>query len=69
MSRLPNNKKLLLQYAALTGELMIAIAIAVYLGWWMDVKFSFAFPLLVWLLPLIVIITLIIKVIKDTNKK
>ncbi|MBY0346880.1 MAG: hypothetical protein GTN67_13105 [Hydrotalea flava] len=69
MSEQPDNKKLLLQYATLTGELIIAIAISVYSGWWMDVKFSFAIPLLVWLLPLIVIIVLIIKVIKDTSRK
>ncbi|WP_298300261.1 hypothetical protein [Hydrotalea sp.] len=69
MSRQPDNKKLLLQYAALTGELMITIAIAVFAGWWLDAKFSCSFPFLVWLLPLLVIIALIIKVIKDTSKK
>ncbi|MDE3124211.1 MAG: hypothetical protein KGK14_01745 [Bacteroidota bacterium] len=69
MSRLPDNKKLLLQYAALTGELIVAIGIAVFVGWWLDSKISLSFPILVWLLPLLIIIALIIKVIKDTSKK
>lgn len=64
-----NNNRLLLQYAGLTFQVMVGLAIGVYAGYWLDQHLHTGFPLLVWLLPLIVLTALIIKVISDTNKK
>lgn len=63
------NKNLLYEYATLGSELIIMLAIAVYVGWWIDNRLHVKIPLLVWILPLLVIIALIVKVIKDTSKK
>lgn len=68
-----NKKKtdnsLLLKYAGLATQLLIALALAVFVGLkidkWMDLKT----PLAVWVLPLLVIAALIYKVIKDTSIK
>lgn len=64
-----NNSRLLLQYAGFAFQVIIALALALYAGIWLDKQLKAGFPLLVWVLPLAVIVALIVKVIKDTNKK
>ncbi len=63
-----DNKRLLLQYAGFAAQLIIALGISVAIGLWIDKKYFHATPWFVWLLPLIILIGLIIKVIKDTSK-
>lgn len=65
----PSNRNLLLQYAGLAFQLIAMLALMVYVGYWMDKKTQIPFPLFVWLLPIIAIIAMMIKVIKDTSKK
>lgn len=60
---------LLLQYAGLATQLMVSLALAIYAGIWVDKKLNFHIPLFLWILPLLVLIALFIKVIKDTSKK
>jgi hypothetical protein len=64
----PGNKALLLRYSGMAFQFLVAIGVAVWLGWFLDQKISIGFPLLIWLLPLIVIVGLIVKAIADTNK-
>jgi F0F1-type ATP synthase assembly protein I len=64
-----SNKNLLIQYAALGSQLLAGLIIAVFLGKWIDEKLHFTFPVFIWLLPLIVIIGMILKAVKDTSKK
>ncbi len=64
-----NNRRLLLQYAGFAFQLMVALALAVYAGIWLDKQLKPGFPLLVWVLPLVVIVALIVKAVKDTNKR
>jgi Mn2+/Fe2+ NRAMP family transporter len=64
-----NNNQLLLGYAGLATQLLVMLAISVWLGLKLDKWLKFSFPLLIWLLPLISIIAMIIKVIKDTSKQ
>jgi hypothetical protein len=64
-----NNNRLLLKYAGLTMQILVGLAIAVFIGMKADKWLSFPMPLLVWVLPLIVIIAMIYQVIKDTSKK
>lgn len=64
-----SNKNLLIQYAALGTQLLAGLIIAVFLGKWVDEKAKFAFPIFIWLFPLIVIIGMILKAVKDTSKK
>jgi Na+/glutamate symporter len=65
----PSNKNLLIQYAGLGGQILAGLVIAVFLGKWIDEKLKFTFPVFIWLLPLIVIIGMILKAVKDTSKK
>jgi F0F1-type ATP synthase assembly protein I len=64
-----SNKSLLIQYASIGTQLFAGIFIFVFAGKWLDAKLHLSFPLLIWLLPLIFIIGMMIKVIKETSKK
>jgi F0F1-type ATP synthase assembly protein I len=64
-----NNRNLLLQYAGFAFEVIAGIGVAVYAGLKLDSWLKTKHPLLIWLLPLIVIIALIVKAIKDTSTK
>ncbi len=70
----PLNKKkpdnsLLWKYAGFATQLTVALVIAVYSGLKLDALLKFSSPILVWVLPLLIIIVLIYKVIKDTAPK
>jgi len=71
MTELPDKKSTsgkspLIQYVSVGSQLFAGIITAVFAGWWIDKKLHFSFPVLVWLLPLIFIVGMILKVIKDT---
>ena len=63
------NKQFLLEYAGLSFQMLAMIGLAVYAGYWFDKWIKIEFRLFVWLLPLITIVGMIIKIIKDTSKK
>ena len=65
----PDNSKLLLQYAGLGAQLLVLLGLAVFAGIKLDKKFQFTFPILVWALPLLVLIGIMVKAIRDTSKK
>jgi chromate transport protein ChrA len=58
-----------MRYAGLGAQFLIAIALGIFVGLKIDEWLKFSFPLLVWLLPLLIIISMLIKIIKDTDKK
>jgi len=64
-----NNPKPFLQYASLATQLLVSFAFAAFGGKWLDLKFFSQTPIFIWILPLLVGIGLIIKVIKDTDRK
>ena len=59
----------LLRYAGLGMQLFVALGLAVYGGLKGDSWLNEGRPLLVWVLPLVVIIAMIYKLVKDTSKK
>lgn len=59
----------LLRYAGLGGQILVSLGLAVFAGLKLDQWFRLSFPLLVWLLPLVVVGMMIIKLIKETSKK
>jgi hypothetical protein len=63
------NPKPFLQYASLATQLLVSFAFAAFGGKWLDLKFFSQTPIFIWILPLLVGIGLIIKVIKDTDRK
>lgn len=58
-----------LRYAGLGGQILVSLGLAVFLGYKADGWLSVSFPLLVWLLPLLVVSAMIYKLIKETGKK
>ena len=69
----PDKKKadnsLLWKYAGFATQLTVALALSVYVGIKLDSFFTFKNPIIVWVLPLLIIVVLIYKVIKDTAPK
>lgn len=59
----------LLQYAGMGAQFLVSIGVGIFLGIKVDEWIHISFPLMVWLLPLLIITGLIIKIIKDTSGK
>jgi uncharacterized membrane protein YhiD involved in acid resistance len=64
-----NDNSLLLKYAGLATQLFVALGLAVFLGIKIDGWMALKNPIFVWVLPLIIIVAIIYKVIKDTSPK
>ena len=64
-----NSKKDLIRYAGMGTQMLVVIGIAVFLGLKIDKWLKFSFPLLVWLLPLLVICGLFYQFYKETSKR
>ncbi len=69
----PDKKKsdnsLLWKYAGFATQLTVALVVTVYAGIKLDALLKFKNPILVWALPLLIIVVLIYKAIKDTAPK
>ena len=63
------NKNLLLQYAGIGAQILAGLLLGIFLGKWIDEKLHLKYPILIWLLPLLVIIGMMIKAVKDTSNK
>lgn len=51
------------------AQVLASLGLAVFIGLKLDNRLGASFPVLVWVLPLLVIIGLIVKIIKDTSKQ
>jgi hypothetical protein len=63
------DSKPFLQYAGIATQLLASFAFAAFGGKWLDLKFFSQTPIFIWILPLLVGIGMIVKVIKDTDRK
>ena len=63
------SNKQLMRYAGLAMQFLVSIGLGIFIGLKVDEWLHFSFLLLVWLLPLLIIIGIIVKIIKDTSKK
>jgi hypothetical protein len=59
----------LMKYAGMGFQFLLSIGLALYVGLKTDEWLKISFPLLVWLLPLLIIVGLIIKLVIETGKK
>jgi len=69
---LSNNEegnKQLMRYAGLAMQFLISIGLGVFIGLKADKWLKISFPLLVWLLPLLIIVGLLYNILKETSKK
>ncbi len=64
-----NDNRDLLRYAGLATQLFLALGFSVFIGLKLDAWLHISFPLLVWVIPLLVIISMIYKLIKETSKR
>ncbi len=64
--KMPNSDWM--KYAGLASQFFITIAVMLFIGWKIDSYFSIKTPFLIWLLPLLSIVAILIKMIKETNK-
>jgi len=56
-----------MRYAGLATQMLVSLGIAVFLGLKADKWLSLSFPLLSWLLPLLVLGAIIFQIIKATG--
>lgn len=64
-----DNSYLLLKYASLGGQLVVSLGLAVFAGLKADKWLKISFPLLGWLLPIVVLTVILYKIVKDTSPK
>ncbi len=58
-----------MRYAGLAIQFLVSIGLAVFIGLKADGWLNFSIPILAWLLPLVVIVSIIYKIARDTTKK
>jgi F0F1-type ATP synthase assembly protein I len=59
----------LMRYMGLATQFFISIGVGLWIGSKMDDYLSFGSPILIWVLPLLIVVSSLIKIIIDTNKK
>ena len=64
-----NNNRDLLKYAGLATQIFVALGLAVFVGLKADEWLGLSFPVLAWVIPLLVIVSFIYKLIKETSGK
>jgi hypothetical protein len=65
----PGNTSDIMRYAGLGAQIFVSLGIAVFAGYKADKWLKTPIPLLVWILPFIVLCTMIYKLIKETSKR
>ena len=58
-----------MRYAGMGAQIFVSLGIAVFAGYKADKWLHLSLPLLVWLLPVIVLVLLIYKLMKETSKR
>lgn len=64
----PNNQ-LVWQYAGLATQLLVGLGLMLWVGGKLDGYFGWESPYLVWILPLLLLLGVLIKVMRDTSKR
>jgi hypothetical protein len=63
-----NKNTELIRYASLGTQFLVSLGLAVFLGLKADEWLKISAPLLIWLLPLVVLLGMLYKILKDTSK-
>ncbi len=50
-------------------QLLVGLGLAAYVGILLDRRIHFKLPVFVWLFPLLILILLLVKVLRDTSNK
>jgi len=62
-------RRLMMQYAGQAAQLAAGLLLTVFLGRWIDRWARIGIPVFIWLLPLLLLIGMMIKAVRDTSKK
>jgi F0F1-type ATP synthase assembly protein I len=63
------NSQPLFRYMGLATQFFVSIGIGLWVGLKLDDYLSFSTPVFIWILPLLIVVSSLIKIIIDTNKK
>ena len=69
--RLPdkkNDNNILFRYAGMGAQILVSLGLAVFIGLKLDAWIRTPFPVLVWVLPLLVIAVTIVRLVKETAR-
>lgn len=69
MNKEKNNNRLMYQYAGMAFQMLAAIGFGVFAGIQADKWINTPVPIFLWVLPLLIVIAMIVKAVKDTSKK
>jgi hypothetical protein len=61
--------KTALQYAGLASQLLVALGLGVFAGIRLDHWLHFAVPVGAWLLPLLILVGILVKLVRDTGTR
>lgn len=64
-----NKNNSLMHYAGMATQLLVGLGLTTFLGIWLDKKRTSSAPLFIWLLPIVLLLGILVKIIKDTSKK
>ncbi|MEO8568739.1 MAG: hypothetical protein ABI419_06375 [Ginsengibacter sp.] len=67
-TRKESNKQLM-RYGGLAMQFFVSIGLALFIGMKADGWIKMSFPLFVWLLPLLIIVAIIYRLIKETSAR
>jgi F0F1-type ATP synthase assembly protein I len=59
----------LMRYMGLATQFFISIGVGLWIGSKVDDYFSIKTPVFIWVLPLLIVVSSLIKIIIDTNRK
>lgn len=65
----PDRNKELYRYASLSGQVAASVGISIFFGVKADKWLHVSFPIFSWALPLLVIVLLIVKLVKESSRK
>jgi F0F1-type ATP synthase assembly protein I len=69
MGKSDEGNKQILRYGGLAMQFLVSIGIGVFIGLKADKWLHLSFPLLVWLMPLLILSGITYSIVKETSKK
>jgi len=67
-NRSASNRRELIRYAGLSSQVVASVGLSIFIGVKADKWVSLSFPIFSWALPLLVIVILIVKLVKETSR-
>lgn len=69
IQKTPSSNNRLVQYLSYGIQLMAAVGIGIWLGYWLDRKLHMTFPIFVWVLPTLLLVMMLISLVRTFSKQ